>query len=67
MTATAWYDNSPNNKHNPDATQDVYWGDQSWEEMLAGFVDFVLPAGVNPGLISRPAVKQAASTSAGGE
>ncbi len=39
----AHYDNSPNNKFNPDPTKDVYWGDQTWEEMLAGFVDFAMP------------------------
>ena len=32
--ATAWYDNSPRNKSNPDPTQDVWWGDQTWEEMM---------------------------------
>jgi len=39
----AHYDNSPNNPFNPDAKSDVYWGDQTWEEMLAGFVDFAMP------------------------
>jgi hypothetical protein len=34
LHATAWYDNSPNNKSNPDATQEVWWGDQTWEEMM---------------------------------
>jgi len=29
----AWYDNSAANKDNPDATKDVKWGDQTWEEM----------------------------------
>ena len=32
--ATAWYDNSKANKSNPDATSDVWWGDQTWEEMM---------------------------------
>ena len=53
ITATAWYDNSPNNKFNPDPKSDVYWGDQTWEEMLAGFVDFVIPANMNPSDIVR--------------
>jgi hypothetical protein len=34
LHATAWYDNSKNNKSNPDPTKDVYWGDQTWEEMM---------------------------------
>jgi hypothetical protein len=32
--ATAWYDNSAANKSNPDPTKDVWWGDQTWEEMM---------------------------------
>ena len=32
--ATAWYDNSANNPSNPDPTKDVWWGDQTWEEMM---------------------------------
>jgi hypothetical protein len=48
LQATAFYDNSPNNKYNPDPAKEVFWGDQTWEEMLAGFVDLAIPAGVNP-------------------
>jgi hypothetical protein len=29
----SWYDNSANNKYNPDPHRWVYYGDQSWEEM----------------------------------
>lgn len=32
--ASAWYDNSPANKSNPDPTKDVWWGDQTFEEMM---------------------------------
>ena len=28
IKASAWYDNSPANKSNPDPTKDVWWGDQ---------------------------------------
>jgi hypothetical protein len=39
ITSTAWYDNSASNKSNPDATKDVHWGDQTWEEMqYTGFL-----------------------------
>ena len=34
LHATAWYDNSKNNRSNPDSTIDVWWGDQTWEEMM---------------------------------
>lgn len=33
----AHFDNSPQNKFNPDPTKDVRWGDQTWEEMMIGF------------------------------
>jgi hypothetical protein len=33
LKSVAHYDNSPANKANPDPTQPVYWGDQTWEEM----------------------------------
>jgi len=33
IVSTAWYDNSPANKSNPDPKSDVKWGDQTWEEM----------------------------------
>jgi len=35
---TTWWDNSAQNKANPDPTVDVNWGEQSWEEMLFGAV-----------------------------
>jgi hypothetical protein len=33
LTSSAWYDNSPKNKFNPDPKVQVLWGDQTWEEM----------------------------------
>ena len=39
----AHYDNSANNPSNPDPNSDVWWGDQTWDEMLAGFVDLAMP------------------------
>lgn len=38
------YDNSPNNKWNPDATKTVYWGPQNWDEMQSSFLGFLIPA-----------------------
>ena len=54
LQATAYYDNSANNPYNPDPAKEVYWGDQTWDEMLAGFVDFAIPVGMNPADIARP-------------
>jgi peroxiredoxin/mono/diheme cytochrome c family protein len=39
----AHYDNSAGNLNNPDPTQTVRWGDQTWEEMLIGYFDIALP------------------------
>ncbi|MBX7168232.1 MAG: redoxin domain-containing protein [Pirellulales bacterium] len=33
----ATFDNSEDNLANPDPTQDVRWGDQTWEEMMIGW------------------------------
>jgi hypothetical protein len=54
LEVIAHYDNSPNNPHNPDPRQEVRWGEQTWEEMLAAFVDFAIPVDVNPIEIVRP-------------
>ena len=35
----ARFDNSADNLVNPDPTASVTWGDQTWEEMMVGFVD----------------------------
>jgi hypothetical protein len=44
----AHYDNSVHNQANPDATQDVYGGSQTWEEMMAPFFGVVVDARVDP-------------------
>jgi hypothetical protein len=54
IKATAWWDNSPNNKANPDPTKDVRWGEQSWEEMLIGFIEVAVdPKITNRNIYSR--------------
>jgi peroxiredoxin len=40
IRCTAHFDNSSDNPHNPDATQPVRWGAQSWEEMMIGFYNY---------------------------
>lgn len=39
----AHFDNSANNPWNPDPSKEVKWGEQSWDEMMIGFFDVVLP------------------------
>jgi hypothetical protein len=48
LECTAWYDNSKNNPFNPDATAEVRWGDQTWEEMMLNYVDIAVPINVEP-------------------
>jgi mono/diheme cytochrome c family protein len=36
----AHFDNSEKNKYNPDPTKEVRWGDQTWEEMMIGWMSF---------------------------
>ncbi|MEP7366601.1 MAG: cytochrome c [Acidobacteriota bacterium] len=67
IEATGYFDNSANNKANPDATQEVKYGDQSWEEMMFGFFDVAIDANINPVDVIRAPKKPAASTGVGGE
>jgi hypothetical protein len=47
LRAIAWYDNSKNNPHNPDPDKLVTWGDQTSDEMMVGFFDVAVPAGMD--------------------
>jgi mono/diheme cytochrome c family protein len=38
---TAHFDNSAANKANPDPKQEVTWGDQTWEEMMIGWIGYM--------------------------
>ena len=44
----AHYDNSANNKYNPDPTKDILWGDQNWDEMQSGFFGLVIDVKTDP-------------------
>lgn len=48
IECTAHFDNSPNNRYNPDPKAEVRWGDQTWEEMMIGWFDVAVDAGKNP-------------------
>jgi hypothetical protein len=43
IDVVAHFDNSTANKYNPDPTQSVRWGDQSWEEMMIGWFEYTVP------------------------
>ena len=48
MLVDAHFDNSPGNKFNPDPSRPVYYGDQTWEEMMAPFFGIVVDVQVDP-------------------
>jgi len=60
LEITAHYDNSANNANNPNPKSEVFWGDQTWEEMLAAFVDFAVPVDMKTIDIVRPKKTQTA-------
>jgi peroxiredoxin len=37
---TAHFDNSEKNPNNPDPKERVFWGDQTWQEMMIGWFDY---------------------------
>ena len=47
LQAVAWYDNSANNPHNPDSNAAVRWGEQTYDEMMIGFFDVAVAAGLD--------------------
>ena len=65
LEIVAHYDNSPNNPHNPDPKPEVRWDEQTWDEMLAAFDDFVIPVNMNPGDVARPKAPSKPAASGG--
>src|SRR5260370_41828299 len=43
IVITAHFDNSANNPYNPDPSKAVRWGGPSYEEMMDGWFEYVLP------------------------
>lgn len=52
LVGISHFDNSPNNPNNPDATKQVQWGPQNWDEMSNCFMGFVFDAKYKPQEIS---------------
>ncbi len=40
------FDNSAQNPHNPDPKAEVRWGDQNWQEKMAGFFDLAVDSNI---------------------
>ena len=43
IQCTGYFDNSENNLVNPDPSAVVRWGDQTWEEMMLGYMEISVP------------------------
>ncbi len=57
IDCTAVFDNSADNPDNPDPTKLVRWGDQTWEEMMIGFVGITFD-NENPGQVEKTVLKK---------
>jgi len=53
IDCTAHFDNSPNNRYNPDPKKEVRWGEQTWEEMMIGWFDVAVDAAKDPADVFR--------------
>jgi hypothetical protein len=54
MEIAAYFDNSANNPFNPDPKAEVRWGEQSWEEMVVGFIDVAVSPEIDRRTFFRP-------------
>ncbi|MFO1095616.1 MAG: redoxin domain-containing protein [Planctomycetaceae bacterium] len=46
---SATFDNSANNPANPNPAEAVRWGEQTYDEMIVGYVEYYVPAGQSDG------------------
>jgi hypothetical protein len=52
LVITAHYDNSPNNRFNPDPKQRIRWGDKSEEEMMTSWIEYLDPKADGPAAVT---------------
>ncbi len=61
IDCTAYFDNSANNPDNPDPSKAVTWGEQTFDEMMIGYIDYIDDAEVSIKPGSRGAPKTASA------
>jgi hypothetical protein len=62
LQVTAHFDNSPNNRFNPNPDRDVWWGDQTWEEMMVPLFGVLVDADADPkSVVAYPRDRKASS------
>jgi hypothetical protein len=54
ITAIAHFDNSAKNKYNPSPDKEVYWAEQSWDEMFSPFIEYTVDSLGIDGALSGP-------------
>jgi hypothetical protein len=54
IECTAYFDNSPNNAFNPDPSATVFWGPQTWDEMMIGWFDVAIELPAERGALVSP-------------
>src|SRR5215469_8824986 len=54
VIGVAHFDNSPNNKFNPDPTKEVHWGLQNWDEMQGVFLGLLTEMHADPHALLKP-------------
>jgi hypothetical protein len=57
LVITAHFDNSNNNKYNPDPGKDVRWGDPTYDEMMIGWLDYVIENQDKPEVAAKTGAK----------
>lgn len=53
LRVTAHFDNSTANRNNPNPNETVRWGDQTWEEMMIGFMTYTVEGSQGAGSTAR--------------
>ena len=53
MVGISHFDNSANNKFNPDPTKEIVWGPQNWDEMSNCFIGVVFDVATRPETVFR--------------
>ncbi len=43
LRLTAVFDNSTGNRANPDPSKTVKWGQQTYDEMMVGYLEYIVP------------------------
>jgi len=59
LRVDAHFDNSPNNKFNPNPNKTVYYGEMTWEEMMFPFFGVVVDKNADPRRVIRRGARQA--------